>query len=413
VALIRITENSIGSGVRFTVLPGDDLIVAASALVRSDNSQALRLNGSDQTVTVRGTVQSDTSDAIYLSDTASATGQTAIIEDGGILIASSEGVSVGSARSTVRNAGTIIADYGIYYDTPGGGTARVFNSGTIIAAQVAIYQQSERMVIENSGRILNAGGAAIDFVSQNDVLRNSGLIDGEVSFSGGNDLYVGLGGRVTELVQMGGGTDRVVPGAKAERFDGDVGTDTIDFGAYRRGVDVALDNSFADTGPAAGDVYLGFEIIRGSAQGDDRLRSGLSSSITLDGKGGNDTIDGGQATDTIIGGAGRDVLAGLASLDLFQYARPSDGGDRIKDFAGDVFRFDGDTFDLPDGALAAARFISRVNGNRALDGNDRFVFRLSDETLWFDKDGVGGKGPVLIANLQDGAVVDAGDIFIS
>ena len=50
--------------------------------------------------------------------------------------------------------------------------------------------------------------------------------------------------------------------------------------------------------------------------------------------------------------------------------------------------------------------------NVAQDANDRFVFRTSDTTLWFDADGKGGAAATLLADLKAGAVVTTADILI-
>ena len=72
-------------------------------------------------------------------------------------------------------------------------------------------------------------------------------------------------------------------------------------------------------------------------------------------------------------------------------------------------------------AAAAAAGIAMVRSgletidaqaNLAQDANDRFIFRTTDQTLWFDVDGTGGGGPRLIADLQAGAVVTAADILL-
>ena len=63
------------------------------------------------------------------------------------------------------------------------------------------------------------------------------------------------------------------------------------------------------------------------------------------------------------------------------------------------------------GALAAGQFISRGD-NLAQDADDRFIFRTTDQTLWFDIDGTGGVGPSLIADLQAGALLTAADILL-
>lgn len=48
----------------------------------------------------------------------------------------------------------------------------------------------------------------------------------------------------------------------------------------------------------------------------------------------------------------------------------------------------------------------------AQDGNDFFIFRTTDQTLWFDVDGNPGTAPILIADLQVGVTVTSSDIVI-
>ena len=50
--------------------------------------------------------------------------------------------------------------------------------------------------------------------------------------------------------------------------------------------------------------------------------------------------------------------------------------------------------------------------NAALDSNDRFIFRTTDGTLWYDRDGSGGKAAVMVANLQDDAVLVVDDLWL-
>ena len=59
--------------------------------------------------------------------------------------------------------------------------------------------------------------------------------------------------------------------------------------------------------------------------------------------------------------------------------------------------------------MAASQFRARGD-NHAQDGNDRFIFRTTDETLWFDRNGSAAGGLTLLADLQDGAVVAFTDI---
>ena len=63
------------------------------------------------------------------------------------------------------------------------------------------------------------------------------------------------------------------------------------------------------------------------------------------------------------------------------------------------------------GALAAGQFQTRAD-NLAQDGDDRFIFRTTDQTLWFDANGNLAGGLLMVADLQSGAVVTAGDILL-
>jgi Ca2+-binding RTX toxin-like protein len=66
---------------------------------------------------------------------------------------------------------------------------------------------------------------------------------------------------------------------------------------------------------------------------------------------------------------------------------------------------------LTAGALDATQFRSRSD-NVAQDANDRFIFRTTDRTLWFDADGTGAGAAVLLADLQANATMTALDIVL-
>lgn len=72
----------------------------------------------------------------------------------------------------------------------------------------------------------------------------------------------------------------------------------------------------------------------------------------------------------------------------------------------DHFQFSASGFggDLTVGKLAASQLQSRAD--------DRFIFRSTDRTLWFDDDGNGAHAAVQVAELQTGATVTAVDIII-
>jgi Ca2+-binding RTX toxin-like protein len=122
---------------------------------------------------------------------------------------------------------------------------------------------------------------------------------------------------------------------------------------------------------------------------------------------------GGAGDDVLQGGRGADLLAGEAGKDVFRYASASEGGDSILYFSSsDRFEFQGRAFgNLAVGQLDATKFVSHLT-NKALDANDRFIFRNTDDTLWYDSDGTGAKAAVMIADLQNNTAVSADDILI-
>ena len=63
------------------------------------------------------------------------------------------------------------------------------------------------------------------------------------------------------------------------------------------------------------------------------------------------------------------------------------------------------------GDPAAGQFRARAD-NHAQDADDRFIFRTTDRTLWFDADGSGAGAAIMVADLQAGAVVTAADILL-
>ena len=160
-----------------------------------------------------------------------------------------------------------------------------------------------------------------------------------------------------------------------------------------------------------------FRSVTGSRVGNDQI-TGDAAANQMRGQGGADSLVGGGGADILVGGVGIDVLWGGADNDRFHFNAVAEGGDIISDFGAaggnddsialQVAGFGGG---LVAGALLASQFISRAD-NLAQDANDRFIFRTTDQTLWFDVDGTGVGGPRLIADLQAGAVLTAADILL-
>ncbi len=189
-------------------------------------------------------------------------------------------------------------------------------------------------------------------------------------------------------------------------FQGTVGGDSWVGGS-------AVDTMFGYGGDdlfsgGAGEDYLngggGGDTLNGNA-GNDRLEGGLS----------NDFLFGGADNDTLWGGQGIDTMTGGKGLDKFLYMNRNEAGDSIVKFqSGDKFVFDGQAFKLGTyaGKLKAANFKSGTT-NKAADSNDFFIYRTTDDTLWFDADGKGiASTAIKIADLTNNVDLVVADILI-
>jgi len=250
------------------------------------------------------------------------------------------------------------------------------------------------------------------------------------------------GGLGDDTIYGGAGNDRIIDGPGIDFLYGGDGIDTFERDwTGLDGTEFVMDFSFilglqAAVGgtPEQADKffeienYTCFGLIGGIFTGNDVanvIRTDLGVD-TLLGNGGDDglyaggardVLDGGSGRDTLNGGAGRDTLTGGAGNDQFHFAAPGEGGDRITDFSGgagnnDALYLTSSAFGgLALGQVAAGRFVARAD-NLAQDGNDRFIFDTVKTELWYDRNGDRAGGLTLLADLQAGAVMTAGDIFL-
>jgi Ca2+-binding RTX toxin-like protein len=219
-------------------------------------------------------------------------------------------------------------------------------------------------------RIAFTGGSAGDDViggALNDVLiGNDGAND--MDGAGGNDIL--RGGPIAELLTGGTGNDTVRGGDGGDNMDGGAGIDTLDYTDSFPAVTINLFTGFAGGGFAAGDVFVNFENVIGSA-GADSL-GGDGNPNRLLGAAGNDNLGGGDSKDTLNGGDGNDLLTGDlggdvqtggAGLDFFRYLAPAEspagaGRDLLLDFAQGF-----DTIN-----------VAAIDANATVAGNQAFVF---------------------------------------
>lgn len=291
----------------------------------------------------------------------------------------------------------------------------IFNTGTIEGGTLAISAGILGDSVINRGLII--GNVALDD-GEDSFDNRGGAVEGDVDLGAGADVYSGANGTVNGTVSGGTGADRFIGNANlAEDFDGGADIDTLDFRTLGAAV-VALDGSLANAGSAAGDTYIGFENVNGSNAGGDHIVGNAAANV-INGLAGDDTLGGGDGADNLRGGTGLDVLTGGLGNDTFRFLTFAEFGDQITDFSsnapGNNDRFMLTAADLGGGlvagTLAATRFHSRAD-NLAQDTDDRFIFRTSDRTLWFDADGTGAGAAVMVADLQPGATMTALDILL-
>jgi len=417
--IINYTDT--GAGLRFDLGVFDSLYVGRSGLIGSIDDVAVYGQGSNQSVTVEGSVIAN-GIAILLGDQFGDFDNRIAITSTGVVsgrdAASSTAILAVGASGFISNDGMILGN--VVTSGIGSGTSILRNTGSIISTLSAavLREGTEAHELHNTGRI---EGQYVSYLASDilgiavNTIRNAGVMIGDIFLVGGNDTYDGRGGRIEGVVYGGDGLDTFRPGSGAETFDGGVGSDLLNF-FDTTGIRVYLDSSGANTLTAQGDTYVGIERVNGSQFGSDVL-VGDAASNNLRGHGGNDTLSGGGGADYLTGGTGADRTTGGTGNDMFQFHVIGDGGDVITDFAAvagnnDCFRF-ATTMGggLVAGALLAGQFQSRTD-NLAQDADDRFIFRTTDQTLWFDSNGNGAGGLVLMADLQAGAVVTSADIMI-
>jgi Ca2+-binding RTX toxin-like protein len=441
-----VTADRTGSGPQVTLSTFDaDVIIAQGVLVATSSFDAAVLGSSSyHDVVVYGGVASEEY-GIALGVLGESTDNFAFIAPGASVYGENGGVVAYSADSRITNDGSIYAGItaaGVTLGGIGEGRSHLVNRGVIsgdygVQVNLPTEEQSlvttETVVVTNYGNIVGtfagyAGGANVDqFI-------NRGTVKGNIGLQGGDDVYDGRQGSVDGAVYGYLGNDTFLAGGEADTFYGEEGFDTLDF----RG-STGLRVSMADgsgTEAASGDRYFGIERVLGSASGADQLIGNAAANVlqglggkdvlvgnggadVLRGDAGTDSLRGGTGGDTLAGGAGRDDVRGGLGNDTFQYGSRAAGGDVIADFhnaAGDNdrFRIDASVFGgglVAGGLLPASQFRMRAD-NLAQDADDRFVFRTTDATLWFDSNGSAAGGLTLVADLQAGATVTSADILL-
>ncbi|MGY1893405.1 beta strand repeat-containing protein, partial [Pseudomonas sp. SDT291_1_S447] len=164
----------------------------------------------------------------------------------------------------------------------------------------------------------------------------------------GTGSFTGYGNASDNIITGGVGNDYLMGGAGADQFIGGAGTDTVSYTDSPASVTINTKTG-VNSGIAAGDTYVGIEMLQGSG-GNDTFISGAAAD-QFDGSGGTDTIDysgsssgvtvslvggvpgvGGDAQgdklwnfETVIGSSFNDVLTGQTTGNVLN----GGGGDDI------------------------------------------------------------------------------------
>lgn len=425
--LIEATTQTVEGNV-YILTGNDDLHIGADVTIQSTYSDPVAHTGADaviawtgvHTITVDGTIIGE-DEAINLIGVDEA--QTVIVNASGVLtsggdgvVNDADGIILDGIGSSITNAGLITA-YGsaASLNVRDGGTTSVTNSGTMSGRVAGIWHKFGlgTLVVTNTGTITSPNHAILGGDSA-DLVTNQGTMTGAVDLGAGNDMLDNRGGLIVGAITGGNGDDLFYLGTTAEIIDGGLGVDTLNLTTYTTGVTIDMLTPSLNRGAAAlNDTFSGIEVVLGTTRAD--VIRGDGGDNLFQGNGGGDNLSGGDGADTLQGDAGRDTLTGNDGADVFRFVSKNGGVDQVTDFTTgtDVLHLEGSVFGFGSatGAVSADAFLVATD-NVALDSSDRFIFRSTDSTLWYDKDGSGGKAAVLVADLQNGATLAATDLWL-
>nr|NUR37271.1 hypothetical protein [Sphingomonas sp.] len=164
------------------------------------------------------------------------------------------------AAGSVVNSGTIVAETAIEAGAAWLTGIYVTNSG---------YIEGDLRFGANLNQVTNVAGGVwlgdLYLGRDQDIVRNTGFIGGNVNLGSGDDLYDGRGGSSGTIVDAGDGTDILFGGSGADRLTGGLGTDYISGGGGAdeltggAGSDLFVYSATPESTAAAPDVIKDFQ----------------------------------------------------------------------------------------------------------------------------------------------------------
>jgi len=176
----------------------------------------------------------------------------------------------------------------------GGAGADTLDGGN--GNDVAAYLTSNSGVVASlTSPASNTGDAAADVYISLEGLIGSNYND-TLTGDGQDNYLAGAGGN--DSINGAAGADTLDGGAGADTLVGGGGLDAVTYLSATAAVTINLANTVANTGDAAGDVYVGIALFGGTKYADTFI--GDSTTNKFGGSAGNDTIDGGGGNDVAL-----------------------------------------------------------------------------------------------------------------
>ncbi|WP_298938447.1 tandem-95 repeat protein [uncultured Ruegeria sp.] len=353
--MITASDGYLSTSYTFTldITPVNDAPVAADDVAQSSTPITKDVVTSIETASLLANDSDVDGDALTIEavSTTSAHGATLTLNTDGTISYDPTGADAVQALAE----GQTLTDTFTYTVEDGNG------GESTASVSVVVRGRNEAPIVGTDGDDLLVGNAGDDTLY-------GGLGDDRLWGSGGNDSLDGgagddyLYGEAGDDILFGGaGDDWMYGGAGADSLDGGAGRDGVAYGFATSGVTVDLGNAGANTGDAAGDVFISIENLAGSAHADTLRGDGANNGLWggagndilnggagddyLYGEAGDDILSGGAGDDWMYGGAGADSLDGGAGRDAVVYGFATSGvtvdlgnaGVNTGDAAGDVF----------------------------------------------------------------------------
>ncbi len=310
-------------------------------------------------------------DLYYLSDADSGSGNDTIIEN------ANSGIDTALSIFTVTALANNVEKLGLLGSAAINGTGNDLNN----------------TITGNSANNILSGGLGNDFLIGD--LGNDILNGGD-----GNDTLNGSEG--DDTLDGGIGSDILAGGRGNDTYKVDsIGDAISEFSTLATEIDIVLASVNFTLGGNLENLTLVDNLILNSPQ-----------AIAATGNDLNNIITGNKAANILDGGLGDDTLIGGVGIDTFVLNKT--GVDTIQDFIlGEKLSVSASAFGgLTAGVLATNKVLSGVGATTATSADQRFIFNMTDKSLYFDVDGLNGAAAVKIGILNSVSTLKSSDFSV-